>query len=304
MRNLTKLFLLSFLTFVLGTKILSSQEPEYPMREMPNVRVSVSPVCPTTKDRITFTVTAYGNRGPSIERIVIVVNNRKVKVCSMSPCVYRGGPYREGLLSYEVMVYEKGAGLFSSNEPWISHRVIEVTKLASLKKKNEELSRRVIHLMPLAENKNTQWLNGTIALSFPGKDGDYSGFASYRYNSFLEDMKVYPKVLLTYPEWRNEFGQIVGIFAIENLADNTIFKAKVGFLEGSIQSDGVEFRVYVNREPSFYVARRCYYDGHLDDFIFDLHRYAGQNIEIVLQVSVLRTSTQDWAVWVDPRLEW
>ena len=30
----------------------------------------------------------------------------------------------------------------------------------------------------------------------------------------------------------------------------------------------------------------------------------GQDVEIVLQVNVLRTSTQDWAVWVDPRIEW
>ena len=87
-------------------------------------------------------------------------------------------------------------------------------------------------------------------------------------------------------------------------AENAIFKAKVGFLEKSVQSDGVEFRVFINREPSFYAARRCHYDGHLDDLSLNLDRYAGQNVEIVLQVNVLRTSTQDWAVWVDPRIEW
>jgi len=274
------------------------------MNEKPTVKISISPANPTTKDRITFKVIAYGNRGPGIGRIIIVVNDRKVKGSFMSPCVYRGGPYPEGLLRYGVTVYEEGQGPFSSNEPWTSHRKVYIKKPASLHKEEEGLSRRVIHLIPLAENKNTQWLNGTIALTFPGEDGDYSGFANYRYDSFLEDERVYQKVLLTHPAWRNEFGLIVGIFKIENLAENAIFKAEVGFLKESVQSDGVEFRVFINREPSFYAARRCHYDGHLDDLSLNLDKYAGQNVEIVLLVNVLRTSTQDWAVWVDPRIEW
>jgi hypothetical protein len=304
MRKIAKLMLSISLAIVLGMKISSAQEPKYYFKEIPNVKVSISPLRPTTKDRITFTVTAYGNRGPSIERIVIVVNNRKVKVCSMSPCVYRGGPYPEGLLRYEVTVYEKGLGLYSSNVPWTSHRKVEVKKPASKRKKEIGLSGRVIHLTPLATNKDTQWLNGTIALPFPGEDGDYNGFANYLYDSYLENGRVYPRVLLTYPEWRNEYGSIVGIFKIENLAENAIFRAKVGFLEDAIQTDGVEFRVFVNREPSFYATRRSYYDGRLDDLFLNLDRYAGQDVEIVLQVKTLRTSNQDWAVWVDPRIEW
>ncbi len=309
MRSLTKGILSAILTFVLIIQILFSQEPKYPLRVMPNVKVSISPLNPTTKDRITFTVTAYGNREPGIDRIIIVVNNRKVKVCSMSPCVYRGGPYREGPLSYEVTVYEKGVGPFSSNGPWISHRMVEVTKSAVFTKKNEEISRRVIHLIPLAENKNTQWLNGTIALSFPGDEGDYSGFVCYRYNSYLEDERVYQKVLLTQPDFLKQPGIIVGIFRIENLAENAIFKAKIGFLEESVQSEVVEFRVFVDKDPSYYAAKQCFYDGQLDDLSLNLDKYAGQNFELVLQVktlhvNVLRPSNQGGFVWVDPRIEW
>lgn len=308
MRNLTKLILLAFMTVVLGIKILSSQEPKYYINEIPYVKISISPAEPTTKDRITFKVIAYGTRGPGIGRIVIVVNNRKVKVSGMSPCVYRGGPYPEGLLSYEVTVSDNGQGSFSSNEPMTSYRKIYIKKSASLHKKEEGLSSRVIHLIPLAENINTRWMNGIHPLPFPGGD-DYSGFANYRYNSVLEDERVYHKVLLTHPDFRNQPGMIVGIFKIENLAENAIFKAKVGFLEESDQSHGVEFRVFVNREPSFYAATRCFYDGLLDDLVFNLDRYAGQNVELVLQVTtlhvnVLRTSNQDGSVWVDPRIEW
>jgi hypothetical protein len=304
MRNLTTLILFAFLFFVQGITILASQEPTYRLREMPNVKVSISPLNPTTQDRITFTVTAFGNRGPGIGRIVIVVNNRKVKVSSMSPCVYTGGPYPEGLLSYAVTVHEIGQGPFSSNEPWTSHRKVDIKKTIFLHKKEEGLSKRAIRLIPLAGDKASQWLNGTIALPFPGEDGDYSGFANYRYDSLLEDERVYQKVLLTHPEWRDELGLIVGIFKIKNLAENAIFKAKVGFLEESVHSDGVEFRVFIYKDPTYHAAKQCFYEGHLDDIAFNLDRYAGQDVEIVLQVSVLRTSTQDWAVWVDPRIEW
>jgi hypothetical protein len=309
MRNITKLILLASLTFALGIKILSSQEPRYLQRGMPYVKISISPANPTTKDRITFTVIAYGTRGPGIGRIVIVVNDRKVKVSGMSPCVYRGGPYPEGLLSYGVTVSDEGQGSFSSNEPIMIHRKIYIDKPTSLKKKNEGLSSQVIHLIPLAENKNTRWLNGTVSLPFPGEDGDYSGFACYRYNSVLEDERVYQKVLLTHPDFLNRPGMIVGIFKIENLAENAIFKAKIGFLEESIQSEVVEFRVFVNKDPSHYAANQCLYDGHLDDLSLNLDKYAGQNVELVLQVktlhvNVLRTSNQDGSVWVDPRIEW
>ena len=309
MRNLTKLILLAFLTFVLGLKILSSQEPRCPQRRMPYVKISISPANPTTKDRITFTVIAYGTQGPGIGRIVIVVNDRKAKVSGMSPCVYRGGPYPEGLLSYGVTVSDEGQGSFSSNEPIMIHRKIYIKKPTSIKKKNEGLSSQVIHLIPLAENKNTQWLNGTVSLPFPGEDGDYNGFACYRYNSVLEDERVYQKVLLTHPDFLSRPGMIVGIFKIEDLAENAIFKAKIGFLEESVQSEIVEFRVFVNKDPTYYAAKQCFYDGHLDDLSLNLGKYAGQNVELVLQVktlhvNVLRTSNQDGSVWVDPRIEW
>lgn len=302
MRNLTVFILSAFMTFVLGINILSSKGQEFYMPIAPSVTVniSISPAQPTTKDIITFKVIASGARGKGIGRIYIEVNNRKVKGCLSSPCVYRGGPYPEGLLSYVVTVYDRGGFFGGDAPPWISEHKIEVRKPASLPKKEGG----VTHLIPLAEHPNTQWSNGMIALSFPGDDGDYSGFANNRYSSFLENGRVYREVLLTHPDWRNNLGLIVGIFKIENLAENAIFKAEVGFLKEAYQSDGVEFRVFVNKDLTYYATKQCFYDGHLDELSFNLAKYAGQNVELVLQVKGLRTSTQDWAVWVDPRIEW
>jgi len=163
---------------------------------------------------------------------------------------------------------------------------------------------RIIPILPLAENEVTQWTNGNVALTFPGAEDDSRGFACYRNETLLEDDKFYPKALETHPEWRNIHGLIVGIFKIENLPENAIFKTKVGFLKGADNTDGVKFKVYARSDPTFYTAINAYYDGKLDDLAINLSRYAGQDIELVLQVHVLNNSAQDWAVWIDPRIEW
>jgi hypothetical protein len=296
-----KLIRLAFLTFmvaVLGVKTVAPQEQIIYRVDKPTVEFSISPIKPSPNDMITFTVIAQDNSGTGIRKISIVVNKREVKVCLTSPCVYTGGPYPEGSLSYGATVYDQ-----TDNEPWTALRSVEVMKEHTTKDEGGLPGQR-IDLIPLAEGDSTRWANGTIALNFPGEEGDYSGFARYQNNSLLEDNRVYSKVLLTYPEWRYEFGLIVGVFKIEDLPEKAILKTKVGFLMDASQSDGVEFRVFVNRDPSFYAAKECFYDGHLDDIAFNLDKYAGQNIEIVLQVNVLNTSIQDWAVWVDPRIEW
>ena len=301
MRNLMKLALL-FLTFLsLGIKISSQQQPLLLKVGKPTAKLSISPAEPMNNDMITFIVNAQDNSGTGLKEIIILVNGREEKICLMSPCVFVGGPYPEGFLKYGAKVYDN-----TDNEPWTGFRSVYVKNASRLeppRKRAAGLPGTIIDLIPLAENENTQWANGYVALSFPGEEDDFRGFACYQYDSLLEDDQVYPKVLLTHPEVRNEFGLIVGIFKIENLPEKATFKVKVGFLKRANQTDGAEFRVFVKKDPSLYVAERCYYDGCLDDLALYLGRYAGQEVEIVLQVHVLYTSTQDLAVWVDPRIE-
>ncbi len=318
MSNFIKLGFLALLFVTSGLTILSSQEAKRDQSHLgPPVIISISPVEPTTKDRITFTVNALDYSRREIEKISIAVNGREVKVCLYPPCIYRGGRYPEGSLSYEVKVYG-----YKDVEPWTGPRRIYVKKSTRFEPRPIRavgLSKGRINLITFAENENTQWSNGTLVLPFPGRESDKRGFACYRDNSVLEDDKVYSKVLLTHPELRfikifdsitnqyfnipHEFGRIIGIFKIEDLPEAAIFKTKVGFLKGAYQSDGVEFRVFVNGDPAYFAANVCYYDGHLDDLAINLDRYAGQNVSIVLQVNAINTSTQDWAVWVNPRIE-
>lgn len=301
MRSLMNLAFLFLMVLSLGMIISSHQWPGLVKIAKPTSKLSISPVEPTTQDMITFTVNAQDNSGTGLYRIIILVNDREEKVCLMSPCVFVGGPYAEGSLRYGARVYDN-----TDNEPWTGYHSVYVkdaSRPEPLRKRAAGLPGEIMDLIPLAENENTQWANGYVALSFPGEEDDFTGFACYQYDSLLEDDKVYPKVLLTHPERRDEFGLIVGIFKIEMLPEKAVFKAKIGFLKRANQTDGVEFRVFVKKDPSYYAAKRCYCDGHLDDFALDLGRYAGQKVEIVLQVHVLYASTQDLAVWVDPRIE-
>jgi len=293
--------LLFLIVLSFGMKISSQQIPLPLKVGIPTAKISISPAEPTTKDMITFTVMAQDNSGTGLKEIIILVNDREEEVCLMSPCVFVGGPYPEGFLRYGAKAYD-----YTDNEPWTafgSVYVKDASRLEPPRKRAEGLPGTVIDLISLAESENTQWANGYNVLPFPGEEDDFRGFACYQYDSLLEDDKVYSKVLLTHPQVRDEIGLIVGIFKIENLPEKATFKTKVGFLKGADQSDGAEFRVFVKKDPSFYAARRCYYDGQLDDLALHLGKYAGQDVEIVLQVRVLFTAAQDLAVWVDPRIE-
>lgn len=295
MHDLMKSVLVLFTTLSLG--IYASPQEESGLQELgkPTVKISISPADPTTMDMITFTVDAQDNSRMGLKRIVLLVNDKEVRVCLMSPCVFYGGPFPEGLLKCGAKVFDR-----SGNEPWTGFRMVNVRRPSS----SAGVPERIIHLLPLAENTQTRWTDGHVDLPFPGEEDDLRGFACFRYDAVLEDDQVLSEVLLTRPQSLEEDALIVGIFRIENLPRKAAFKTTVGFLKQEDQTDGAEFRVFVNKDPSFFTAERCFYDGRTDELILDLGRYSGQDVEIVLQVHVLATLTRHLAVWVDPRIEW
>jgi hypothetical protein len=295
LRNLIKTVLVLFSTFSFG--INASPQEWSVLQELgkPTVKISISPAEPTTKDMITFTVDAQDNSMTGLKRIVLLVNDREVKVCLMSPCVFFGGPFPEGLLKCEAKVFDN-----TSDDPWTGYRKVNVRSRSS----SVGGPKRKIDLLPLAENSQTRWTNGHVDLPFPGEEDDIRSFACFRYDAVLEDDQVYAKVLLTRPQSWDEFGSIIGIFKIENLPQKATFKTTIGFLKEVDQTDAAEFKVFVNKDPSFFAAERCFYDGRMDDLVLDLGRYPGQDVEIVLEVHVLTALTRHLAVWVDPRIEW
>ncbi len=184
-----------------------------------------------------------------------------------------------------------------------SWSAVNETQVQSAKPKAVGKPRKVIDLLPLAGAQTTGWTNGNVSLPFPGEETDERGFARLLESVELEDGKVYEKVLETHPEWRNEHGLIVGIFKISNLPANAVFEAEVGFLKGATQTDGVRFKVYAKKDPSYSATTWCYCDGRLDPIGISLDEYAGKDIELVVEVHVFHTYAQDWAVWINPRIE-
>lgn len=295
MRNLLKTVLVLFTT--LSLEINASPQQRSGLQELakPTVKLSISPAEPTTKDMITFTVDARDNSMTGLKRIVLLVNDREIKVCLMSPCVFFGGPFPEGVLKCAAKVFDN-----TGNEPWTGFRKVNVRSRSS----SAGVPKRIIDLLPLAENIQTRWTNGYVDLPFPGEEDDIRSFVCYRYDAVLEDDQVYAKVLLTRPQLWDEDGSIIGIFKIETLPQKATFKTTIGFLKEADHTDGAEFKVFVNKDPSFFAAERCFYDGRMDDLVLDLGRFSGQDVEIVLQVHVLTALTRHLAVWVDPRIEW
>jgi hypothetical protein len=165
-------------------------------------------------------------------------------------------------------------------------------------------STNAILFLPLAETEKAGWSNYNSPLRFPGEENDPKGFARYQENVELENKTVYSKVLVTHPQWKDKIGMIAGIFHVVNLPKNATFKAKVGFLKGASQTDGVKFRVFCVDDPPYYDEKISHYDGDLDDLILPLDRFAGKDTQIVLKVFALDSYHQDWAVWVNPRIEW
>ncbi len=195
----------------------------------------------------------------------------------------------------------------SPGEPALSHSSassVPETQVQSAKPKVSSQPLKIIDLLPLSGAKTTQWTNGNISLPFPGEETDEKGVARLLENVELEDGQVYEKVLQTHPEWRNEHGLIVGIFKISKIPPRALFLADVGFLNGATQTDGVRFKVYVKKDPSYSATTWAYFDGKLDPIGISLDEYAGKEIELVLETHVFHTSAQDWAVWVAPRIEW
>lgn len=295
MQRIMAAFIFFFTFSMIALYVLSIPKSE------PTIHLSISPENPTINDEITITVRAEDNSGKGLKKINILVNAQEVKACENSPCVFVGGPYPEGTLTYGANAYDN-----AGNRAWTGYLSVQVKKPVQISQKKITVTgspHGKIDILALAATDQAQWSNGNVWLSFPGEQDDERGFACYRENVLLEDDNVYAKVLETHPEWRNTHGLIYGLFKIKNLPPKATFRTRVGFLKGAENSDGVEFKVYARKDPRFYAAKRSYHDGSLDDLAIYLDRYKGEDIELVLQVHVVSSSAQDWAVWVDPRIE-
>jgi hypothetical protein len=155
------------------------------------------------------------------------------------------------------------------------------------------------------EAPNADWQTNRGYIDFGGELNDDRGFATYRYDITLEDGLTYSKVLETHPAWIDD-GSIMGWFlGVSIPAEGARFTAKVGFIDGLTRTDGVRVGIWFYEEggDSWNVfGHRYYNDGVLDIINIDLDPYAGKTGIMQLYVDAEGTSTQDWFVWVNPKI--
>ena len=155
---------------------------------------------------------------------------------------------------------------------------------------------------------DANWVGSAGTVSFGGPDTDTKGFAMYRNNQRLEDGSSPAKVLEIYPQMIND-GSMTGLYPAYTVSSGEHFLAKIGFLansDGTCGSGNVKFQLNY-KEPSGTFnslgewSDTC--DGVLKDIDVNLSSLVGRNVQFVLAVLANGPATQDFAVWVSPRIE-
>jgi hypothetical protein len=148
-----------------------------------------------------------------------------------------------------------------------------------------------------------QWISGAGTLPFGGPDTDNRGFAMYRPGATLEDGSTHNRILETHPEWVNN-GAISGRYPAYTVVNGEHFLAKIGFI-GPCGVGDANFQLNYIEDGTLHNlaqwAETC--DGNLRAVDVDLSSLAGKNVQFVLAVSANGSSAQDWAVWVNPRIQ-
>ena len=146
---------------------------------------------------------------------------------------------------------------------------------------------------------------GANVLPWNGSDGDPRGFVKWRDNPLLEDGSTPARVLETHPQWVAN-GHIFGDYVLPRPVQvGDRFKAQVGFLNGA--TGDVNFSVVVmggslSAPATMANMNDSATDGVLRTMDVDLSPAVG-GTNLVLVVEAGPSSGQDWAVWLDARLE-
>jgi hypothetical protein len=153
---------------------------------------------------------------------------------------------------------------------------------------------------------NANWNSGAGNFAFGGPDTDNRGFAMYRNSQKLEDGSSSSKVLETHPQFVND-GVITGLYPAYTVVSGEHFKAKIGFLAQSDGTCGVgNAKFQLNYREAGVTkslnewSESC--DGALREVDVDLTSLAGKTVQFALAISANGSSSQDWAVWVNPQI--
>jgi hypothetical protein len=148
-----------------------------------------------------------------------------------------------------------------------------------------------------------KWKNPSVELPFSGADNDNRGFVRKLHTGTICPNNKANNLLQTHPQWVNS-GWIEGRYPVMRLGQNVKFKAVGALLKGAEGSDGVVMSVLLQdgAKTTRLIRKRINCDAYTPMEV-DLSPWAGKTVQIILNVSAGQTSVQDWAVWVNPRLD-
>lgn len=157
-----------------------------------------------------------------------------------------------------------------------------------------------------AKAPSATWITGAGVISFGGPDSDSDGFAMYKDGKKVEDGSTPSKVIEMHPEWVNN-GVISGRFPSYTVQEGDHFRAKIGFLafnDGSCGAGDAIFQFNYRNGATENIdqwSETC--DGALRSIDIDLSSFAGESVKFIFAVTANGPATQDWAVWINPRIE-
>jgi hypothetical protein len=160
---------------------------------------------------------------------------------------------------------------------------------------------------------SAQWITcgdpcgGGTTITFGGPDTNPNGFAMYRDGVKLENGNSPSLTFETHPMWVNN-GVISGLFSTYTVQSGDHLRAKLGFrakTDGTCGVGNVKYQINYKESgtlnPLGSWTKTC--DGSLTSVDLDLSSLAGHTVQFALVVMANGPADQDWAVWVNPRIE-
>ncbi len=155
----------------------------------------------------------------------------------------------------------------------------------------------------IAKGPNAAWRNSTTNLPWGDPDDDTPGVVVNVANVKMEDGVTYSSLLATYPQKITD-GIILGLYPAYTIQTNDHLRTKIG-LRDSCSSGSVKFQIrYIEGSTEVTVGEwieNC--EGALSSIDVNLSGLVGHNVQFELVVLANGAWSNDYALWVAPRIE-
>jgi hypothetical protein len=161
---------------------------------------------------------------------------------------------------------------------------------------------------------DADWVSAAGILTCPGNNTDNTGFVVKLPDPKLETgSKPGAGTIETHPLWESHAqwagnGWIQGSFPAVNVKAGYRLKTQIGCLDGALSCD-VNFFIKYSADGGAWTSLSPVagwnetYDNSLRTIDIDLNFLSGKSVEFLFQVDANSNGGQDWAVWVNPRIE-